>query len=91
MFDVKKGETHKKYFTQVVCEGNMEGPPNPRTGKQEIGNPKLKMACFCGKDRFKVNFVGSLLLKMLTLKCLFTAASTLASLSTLQLGQRWHF
>ena len=31
MFDVKKGETHKKYFTQVVCEENMEGPPDPRT------------------------------------------------------------
>ena len=30
MFDAKKGEPHKMYFTQVVCEGNMEGPPDPR-------------------------------------------------------------
>ena len=44
------------YFTQVVCEGNMEGPPDPRAfRKQET--PIL--ACFSGKDRFKVNFVSS--------------------------------
>ena len=40
------------YFAQLVCEG----PPNPRAfRKQET--PIL--ACFSGKDRFKINFVSS--------------------------------
>ena len=36
MFDAKKGEPHKMYFTQVVCEGNMEGAPDSR----DLGNRK---------------------------------------------------